>query len=181
MKDVTVKKSDKEDYILKYEIIGDTIVVTYANKKNKVLPYSKEFVGDIESRMSFQAKKQKYLDNIKKEIKINNLVTYSSGVLSFLSTLAFAGFAITKNEIGMCSSIVFLSSNMIINNVCHKRDNELAEKKESAIKYMYYAKYLDKFNDNYNKDSKAADMTMNDADSFDLKSVKKLVKMLDKN
>lgn len=176
MKDVTISKKEKENYILKYEIIDDTIVVTYANKKNKTFPYSQEFLEEIESNMLSQARNPKYLNNINKAIKINNLVMHSSGMISFLSAFTLSGFAISKNEIGTRISLISMSSGAVIDHICNRRGKMLEEKRENALKYKIYAKYLDRLNSTYNN-GEVRDMTMNDADSFNLPTIKKLVKM----
>ncbi len=98
MKDLTYDKKEKKEFITSYRIKDNDIVVNYADSSTNVLPYTIKNIRKIEKKMVSQALDPRYIDNIDKKIRINNLVVNLSTLSTIASIFALGGFAIARKE-----------------------------------------------------------------------------------
>lgn len=54
MKDYVINKNKRKNFILNYQIKDDQIIINYASKKSKKIPYSKEAENQILNKMESQ-------------------------------------------------------------------------------------------------------------------------------
>ena len=174
MKDITLNAKDKSTFITGYETNDTTITINYADGANIVLQNEDNPSSVIEKRMIEQALDPKFIEEIKKKLKINFYSLYFTSL--FTSALAgnIALSIATKQNVTKTSFVV-LAGSALVDYALYRKRKKLLELKEDAEKYKLIAENIDLLNESYCEEKDAKPKTMNDADEFSYEKVKKII------
>lgn len=176
MNDITTKHSDRTKFITGYSFEGDKVRINYADSTYKLKDYSVELIDELENKMKTQVLDPKRDTKINSKIKVSNLAINSSLLLSIGSVIASGAFVITGNKELSIASISAALGCILIDAAATKRRNNLEKKKEELEKYRLIAENLELLNESYAENYPLSRFTMNNADRFDTKSIKFLIK-----
>lgn len=161
-------KDDDTNFILKYKIVKNEIVVKLADNKTYKVPYTLENEENILKLMKKQAKKSKdCLDDIKDKMNSSEIKTESGSAIAILGTAAVcAGFSKTP----LLLLIIYSS---LISGVYHLKSYKANRKiVEDIEKNLLYLENEDLINNSRFGDKK---ITINSINNMRLKKLKQII------
>ncbi len=176
MNDITTKISDKSNFITGYTFVGDKVKVNYADSTYKLKDYSVELIEELENKMKTQVLDPKRETNLNKKMSITNLAINTSLLLSFGSVIASGAFVVLNNKKLSIASLAVSLGFILMDSIANEKKKKLEKKQEELEKYRLIAENLDLLNDSYTENYPLSRFTMNNADRFDTKSIKFLIK-----
>lgn len=109
MKDYSTNEKDREMFVLNYEINEDKITINYATGGKGVIPFTKENINKLQSKMKEQVRKSEgYKIKIEKEIKKSKIGLFVMVGALFLNFIAIIDGIFTGNL------ITFLGANPLV-------------------------------------------------------------------